>query len=318
MKQNKRIIILALLITVLFAGCSNLSERAYVAVIVKSTESNFWKTVYSGAKTASNEFNIEFTFEGPDNEEDYKTQNRLIEEAINKGAKTIILSAISYTESVDVIEKAISKGIYIVIIDSDINSDKVNVHITTDNYASGQMIGEVIKESNLDEIYVGIVNFDENSENGQEREQGFRDMISEDERVNILETINVESNIESATLGTKELIEKYPKINAIVTLNEWTTLGVGYAIEEMDASQDIMAIGFDSNIVSLGMLETGEMDALIVQNPFAMGYLGIENAYSLINDKISGQDVLINTTTTIITRNNMFDEASQKILFPFE
>ena len=34
--------------------------------------------------------------------------------------------------------------------------------------------------------------------------------------------------------------------------------------------------------MSVDMLETGEVDALIVQNPYAMGYLGVENAYRLL------------------------------------
>ena len=42
----------------------------------------------------------------------------------------------------------------------------------------------------------------------------------------------------------------------------------------MGLSEEVAAVGFDSNVVSVGMLETGEMDALIVQNPFAIGYLG--------------------------------------------
>ena len=29
------------------------------------------------------------------------------------------------------------------------------------------------------------------------------------------------------------MLKKHPKINVIVTFNEWTTLGVGYAIQEL-------------------------------------------------------------------------------------
>lgn len=44
-------------------------------------------------------------------------------------------------------------------------------------------------------------------------------------------------------------------------------------------------IGFDSNVISVGMIETGEMDALIVQNPFAIGYLGVKMRLFLLPEE---------------------------------
>ena len=64
------------------------------------------------------------------------------------------------------------------------------------------------------------------------------------------------------------------------------------------------------------MLETGEVDALVVQNPFAMGYLGIENAYQLINGKKPEHKEVFTETLTAF-RENLFDEANQKLIFPF-
>ena len=76
-------------------------------------------------------------------------------------------------------------------------------------------------------------------------------------------------------------------------------------------------VAFDSNVVSVGMLETGEVDALIVQNPCAMGYLGVETAANLMNGQTGGPSV-VDTATTIVTRENMYEPESQKILFSFE
>ena len=65
------------------------------------------------------------------------------------------------------------------------------------------------------------------------------------------------------------------------------------------------------------MLETGEVDALIVQNPYAMGYLGVEYAWMLLKgEKV--KETHIDTTTTLITRENMYNPENQKVLFPFD
>lgn len=79
------------------------------------------------------------------------------------------------------------------------------------------------------------------------------------------------------------MLRQHPEINVIATFNEWTSLGVGYAIKQLDLGARTTVVAFDSNAVSVGMLETGEVDALIVQDPYAMGYLGVECAYNLIN-----------------------------------
>ena len=59
------------------------------------------------------------------------------------------------------------------------------------------------------------------------------------------------------------------------------------------------------------------MDALIVQNPFAMGYLGVEKAAALISGE-SLESGEIYTDVTTVTKQNLFDDDIQKILFKFE
>ena len=156
-----------------------------------------------------------------------------------------------------------------------------------------------------------------NSANGQQRELGFRQTVEQDPRVKDITTINVLSTTEDARAGTKEMLLSDSRINVVVTFNEWTSLGVGWAIRDLDRGDRTQVVAFDSNVVSVGMLETGEVDALIVQNPYAMGYLGVETAANLINGQTGGPSV-IDTATTIVTRENMYERESQKILFSFE
>lgn len=292
-------------------------SKTYVAVITKSTTSQYWKTTFAGANAASAEYNLEVTFDGPENEEDYETQNSMIRSAVDKGANAIVFSAVDYNANASTIDEAVEAGVKVVVIDSDVNSNLVSCRISTDNYKAGQMVGEAVLNGDEERFKVGIVNFDKNSENGQQREKGFRDAVKGNSRVEIISSINVNSTTEEAKSATEKMLEDHPDINIIVTFNEWTSLGVGYAVQDLGMASDIRVVAFDSNVVSVGMLETGEVDALIVQNPYAMGYLGVEYACMLINgEKIKETD--IDTTTTLITRENMYEPDNQKVLFPFE
>jgi len=292
------------------------ATKHYVAMITKSTTSNFWKTVFAGANAASTEYNLTVTFEGPENEEDYETQNQMIERAVANEAEVIIFSAVDYKANAEAINQAAKQGVKIVVIDSAVNSDQISSIISTDNFEAGKMAGDAALACEDEVLNVGIVNFDKNSANGQQREEGFIERVSADPRVNIVETINVISTIEDSKEGAKELLRNHPEINVIATFNEWTSLGVGYAIEELELADSTAVVAFDSNVVSVGMLETGEVDALIVQNPYAMGYLGVETAYNLIFN-LAISETQVDTATTLVTRENMYDDECQKVLFTF-
>ncbi len=299
------------------AGNRAENRKHYVAVIVKSTTSAYWKSVFAGANAAKTEYNLEITQEGPADEEDWETQNEMIDHAVENGAEVIVLSAVDYNNNAAAVNRAVEAGVKVVVIDSDVNSDMVSCRISTDNYQAGCMVGETVLDSRDENIRVGIVNFDAISANGQQREQGFRDQVAADDRVAIVDAVHVNSNAESAKEATEKMLREHPQINVIVTFNEWTSLGVGYAVRELKLGEETRVIAFDSNVVSVGMLETGEVDALIVQNPYAMGYLGIECAYRLINGQALEQTE-IDTSTTVVTRENMFDSAVQRILFAID
>lgn len=285
-----------------------------VAVIIKSSDSSFWKEFIYGIDAAAQEFNINYYTDAPANEEDSAAQISMIEKAINDDVDVIILSAISAEEAATYVNRAQNMGIKVIIADSGVDTDNINLEVGTDNYKAGMQMGDAVREMDTDVINVGIVNFDASTDNGQLREQGFRDAVSVDDRINIIDAINVSSNVTSAKQGTKDMLASHPEINVIVTMNEWTTLGVGYAIEDLECAGGVQVYGFDSNRFCIDMLETGYIDGLIVQNPFAMGYLCVENAYNLYQGK-TVNDKKIYTDTFLVTRDNLYDTETQKVIF---
>ena len=88
-------------------------------------------------------------------------------------------------------------------------------------------------------------------------------------------------------------------------------------VEALGAGERTQVVAFDSNVKSIGMLEKGNVDALIVQNPYAMGYLGIEQINTLLNGQKPEKKETA-TSSILVTRENMYDDKSQKALFSFE
>lgn len=323
MNIKKTLVAFAVVLSLVFcfAGCTggNLSPKSKtVAVITKGSDSDFWNDVKNGAFSAATEYNIDITFEGPDSEEDYESQNKMIENAVSKNVGAIVLSAIDYEKNAPAVQKAIDKGIKVITVDSDVDADGKELFIGTDNVSAGKKAAEQAIElcKNKKSVNIGIVNYGENTENGKQRLKGFTDYIDKVKNAKVVASVNVESNAESATLGAKQLIEENKGINVLIGFNEWSTLGVGCAIKELNLKDKVFGIGFDSNVNCVGMLETGEIDTLIVQNPFSMGYLSVSKAAELLlgNAKTDG---VIETDTYVVNRKNMFSPDVQKILFSF-
>ena len=128
----------------LLSGCGaekneNLQKRK-VAVIMKSTGSTFFKAVSAGANAAGTAYNMEILFEGlVKTKEACRTQNKMIEKAIEEKYDAIVFSAVDYNANADAIDKAVKAGIKTIVIDSDVNSKNVDCRISTNNYNAGKM-----------------------------------------------------------------------------------------------------------------------------------------------------------------------------------
>ena len=109
----------------------------------------------------------------------------MVQEAVAQGAEAIVFSAIDYENNAGAIEEAIRAGVRVVAIDSGVNADGVSTYIGTDNYAAGRQAAQAALDAMAEDVKVGIVNFDVNSANGQERERGAREAFEESGRAKL-------------------------------------------------------------------------------------------------------------------------------------
>ena len=181
----------ACLSALLLAGCAASPTPApyHVAMIAKSTSTEFWSAVFAGAEAAATEYNMDLTITGSESEEDYSSQNDLIEKAVEEGAQAIIFSASDYQQNAAAIDAAADKGVRIVVVDSAVNSSKVSAYVGADNYGAGQMAAKSALENVEGPLHVGLVSYNVNSPNAQEREEGVIDTLTASGRAEVAATV---------------------------------------------------------------------------------------------------------------------------------
>jgi ribose transport system substrate-binding protein len=73
-------------------------------------------------------------------------------------------------------------------------------------------------------------------------------------------------------------------------------------------------IGFDAGSLSIQDLKNGDVQALVVQNPMLMGYLGVATAVKhLRGEKVEKR---IDTGVVLVTKENMEKQEIKDLLYP--
>ena len=111
------------------------------------------------------------------------------------------------------------------------------------------------------------------------------------------------------------MIQAHPDMNFIFGLNEYSAVGAARAVKAMGLEHQITMVGFDSSLEEVEMLEAGVFDAIVVQRPMNMGYLGVSMAYQISLSTEMPQD--IDSGSVLITSDTIYTEENQKLLFPF-
>jgi ABC-type xylose transport system substrate-binding protein len=85
-------------------------------------------------------------------------------------------------------------------------------------------------------------------------------------------------SIDSTPMKNPIPFAPHPDLRGVFASNLTMAQGAGQAIAENKVSDKIMLIGFDSDDKTVKLLADGNIKALVVQDPFRMGYEGIKTA----------------------------------------
>lgn len=319
MKKIRFFFVLVLL-AVLLSSCSenntlNYEDKPKIALVLKMNTGYHWGTIKQGADTAAREFNVNLYFYAPLQEEDVKGQIDLVNQALDENVDALILAASDYKQLVEVTEKAYDRKIPVILIESLVDTDKIHSYIATDNIDAGRKAGNTLVEIAGTECNVAIMNFIKGTSSADDREKGLLEVISQYPLINVVAKEYCFSNLKHAINLTRNIVANYKNLDAIVALNSVSSEGVAQAIDELGLGGKVKVIAFDSTINEIDYLEEGIIHATIIQNPFAMGYLGVKYAVEMLNgNKI---DSYYTTETKVITKENMYHQENQKLLFPF-
>lgn len=284
------------------------------AVLPKGLKHQFWLSVKAGADSAADEFGVDIIWKGPPQETDVAAQISLVEDMISRRVDAIVLAACDQDALVSVTERAAAEGIPVVTIDSGVKSDRPVTFVATDNVAGAKAAADVLAELVGEAGKVGLIPFVPGAATSQLREQGFREGIAAYPGIELASVLYSYSDVGKAMAAAEDMMTAHSDLAGIFAANESGAVGAIQALEVSGRVGKVKLVAFDASDRQIEALKSGAVQALVVQNPFEMGYQGVKAAV----DHIEGREPSkrIDTGVTVVTADNLNEPAVQKLLHP--
>jgi ribose transport system substrate-binding protein len=287
-----------------------------IAVIVKTTNSNFWQNVNKGASAAIAGTGHTMTFNGPAAESDIADEVNMVDNAVNRGVAGLLLAPSDPDALVPAVKRANEAGIPVAIIDSslsDAGKGTYQTFLSTDNCAAGKLAAaEMIKlTGGAGKVAVMSYVAGVGSEIG--RVGCFIDALKADSKITIVGPYYSKSQMATALDQTTDVLAANPDLKGIFGANEPTAVGMGRALKQAGKAGQVAAIGFDGNADLQDFVKDGTLAAILVQGSFQMGEKGVQALAELIAGKTV--DAHLDTGVVLVTKGNIDADVAKNVLY---
>ncbi|MDH4240203.1 MAG: substrate-binding domain-containing protein [Phycisphaerae bacterium] len=309
MKKALPIIIVLVVLAGIFIGIGisrkgKQGSQRSIAVIPKGITHIFWESIRRGAEKAGAEAGVKIFWNGPEREGNREMQIQIIEDFITQKVSGIVLAPIDNRALVPSVEKIYARNIPCVIIDSGIDTDKYVSFIATDNYKGG-----VIAARRMGRILNGkgkivVVKYAPGSASTMKRENGFISTIEQEfPEIKIVDTKYGMDTVETALQAAEDLLTRNADLDGLFACNESTSVGALRALQSQGRAGKMKMIGFDAGGLLIEGVKTGVVDSLVVQNPYKMGYTGVQALIATLDGK--KVDRRVDTGVVLLTKENL-------------
>ena len=290
-----------------------------IPVIVKDTTSPYWQIVLAGARQAGKDLGINVPELGAQSESDINGQITILENAVAGKPAAVVISPTEFKALGVPIDEA-AKSVPIIGIDSSADSKAFTSFLTTNNETGGQVAADglaaAIKEkTGAIKGDIAIITSLPGVGSLDARDKGFKEQIAA--KYPDLKIIAQKVADGQATTGLNimtDLLTANPNLVGVFADNLIMGEGAGQAIAENKAADKVALVNFDSDDKTLGFLNDGTTAALVVQDPYRMGYDGVKTA--LAASKGEKVEANVDTGANLVTKANQSDPKIDALIHP--
>lgn len=277
--------------------------KPVVGVVPKGANHIFWQSVHAGANKAAFEYGLEVEWNAPTLEIDSSRQIAILDSMVNRKLAGIALAPVDRKALVSVVERASRAGIPVAIFDSDIDTRERLTYVATDNREGGRLAARELGRLMFGTGKAAIVGFMPGSASTMEREEGFTEELKEKfPDIKIVQKVYGMADRAKSLAATENILTAHPDLGGLFADNESSSVGMMQALKARNTRR-VRTVGFDSNDHLIADLQNRVLDAMVLQDPFKMGYESVK----AIGMKLKGEQppALIDSGVYLIGRLDM-------------
>ena len=304
-----------LLATLLLTTACKQSKKRLIAVVPKATSHAFWIAVEKGAQAAGKDLNVDVEWNGAPSETDYARQIQIVDSMINRRVDGLAVAASERKALVSTVDRAMKLGIPVTIFDSGIDGDNYTSYVATNNFEGGQLAARALAKLIGGKGEVGLIMHAPGSASTMDRERGFTDAIEKEfPDIKIVATQYGMSDRSKARAAAENMLTAHPNLNGFFGSSEPSTTGASLAVKARGLAGKTKVVAFDASGNLVADLKAGAIQAMVVQDPFQMGYQTVKT----LVDKLDGKTPpkRIDLSAKVIYAEDVNKPENQRLLSP--
>jgi ribose transport system substrate-binding protein len=323
--KHKMILAASLAVSALIGQNAAHAEDS-IAVIVKATTSEYWQWVFKGAEEAGKQLGVKVEKLGTP-KDDAAGQIGVLETAVASKPAAVVISPTIFEALGDPIAAVTDAGIPVIVIDSGAKTDKYASFLTTNNEAGGRAAAEALAACIKERTgkvagKVGYLTAMAGHESLDSRDRGFLEGMKAYPDITVVGN-RVGNNEEAQGMSlTADMLTKDPDLIGLFADNAQMGTGAGASISEQKLGDKFCLVAFDSDAGELEHLKGGSIYALVIQDPYMMGFAGVWYGYAAAHGVRLPKNV--DTGVGTVTKATMDDpnlvgllDVSKRQLSPF-
>ncbi len=266
--------------------------KAFIPMISKGFQHQFWQAVKQGAEKAATQFNVTINFQGPENESQVDKQLEMLQTVLNQKPQALCFAALDSKAAIPLLQKFKDAKIPVIGFDSGVDSDIPLATAATDNIAAAGAAADKMASLIGGSGEVAIVAHDQTSRTGIDRVKGFTDQIKNKyPNIKIVATQYGGGDQLKSTDLTKAILQANPNLKGVFGANEGSAIGVLNGVKESGKSGKVVVIGYDSGQQQLDAIRAGTEAGAITQDPIGIGFKCVEAAGNAIAGKTLAKNI---------------------------
>ena len=298
------------------AGGSLPGEGIEISFIQGVIGDGFYISMECGVQDAADALGASVNVQGPD-AFDATLQNPIIDAVVASGPDAILVAPNDVEASAGPLQRAQEEGIEVILVDTTVNDESIGrSRIASDNFQGGVTAADALAELIGEEGTVMVISVNPGISSTDARQAGFEEQIATYPDIEYLGTEFSNNEPARAAEILTAALAANPDLNGVFAANLFSAQGTATGLVQAGAQDDVAVVGFDAGAAQVEQLEAGDVQALVVQKPYDIGYQGVEQAIAAVN----GDEVIpeIPTDFVVATADNLEDPEINQFLYKEE